>query len=210
MKLKEKDLKNFKIIVGGGLKKYRFLSESFFLFFSLSLIGIGFGSFQIGNTSTSFNVSTDVGNVISGDIFSSTNAPETFTICKDGFVSNDIIYNEGQLIYHLGIDTKAAFNGGYIANNIINISTTLSTLNSQAIINSSYLTQVTVNSANGSSNLTDLSFNNNSLDNNFNFEINDLNSIFQFDLIYTFSGNFYNILTTNPIFNLNIKAVIGG
>ena len=125
-------------------------------------------------------------------------------------MSNDIIYNEGQLIYHLGIDTKAAFNGGYIANNIININTTLSTLNSQAIINSSYLTQVTVNSTNGSSDLTDLSFNNNSLDNNFNFEINDLNNIFQFDLIYTFSGNFYNILTTNPIFNLNIKAVIGG
>lgn len=125
-------------------------------------------------------------------------------------MSNDIIYNEGQLIYHLGIDTKAAFNGGYIVNNIININTTLSTLNSQAIINSSYLTQVTVNSTNGSSNLTDLSFNNNSLDNNFNFEINDLNSIFLFDLIYTFSGNFYNILTTSPIFNLNIKAVIGG
>ena len=88
--------------------------------------------------------------------------------------------------------------------------TTLSTLNSQAIINSSYLTQVTVNSTNGSSDLTNLSFNNNSLDNNFDFEISDLNSIFQFDLIYTFSGNFYNILTTNPIFNLNIKAVIGG
>ena len=210
MRLKLKDLKKIKIKAGGGLKKYSFLSESFFVLFSFSLLGIGFGSFQLGNPSVYFNVSTNVGNIISEDIFSSTSQPETFTICKDGFVYNDIIYNEGQLIYHLGIDTNAAFEGGYIINNIINIKAILSTINSQQIINSTYLPTVTVNSVNGSSNLNNLYFNNNSLDSDFNFEISDLNNIFQFDLIYTFSGNFYNILTTNPIFNLNIKAVIGG
>lgn len=205
--MKKLNFKNF----GGGLKKYRFLSEIFFVSATLSLIGVGFGSFQIlDDNNLSFDISTGVGEITSGSIFKEYQDSKCFSICKDGFIDNGIIYDEGELIYYLSIDSVNATHEGYVNNNVINIKTTLTSLNNRNIINSSYLDEVILVSTSGTSTLSNNLFNLNSLSNTFSLTLNENQSTHNFNIIYKFNSGLYNVLSSSPLFNLNIKAINEG
>ena len=137
MKLKEKDLKNIKIIAGGGLKKYRFLSESFFFLFSLSLFGIGFGSFNIGNNSTNFDISVSTGNI---EKILSAKLLSCFDLCIDGFIyDSGMISSEGHIQYQISINKEYA--ASIANNNKISLNFYLED-NSKIILNSNNLTYI--------------------------------------------------------------------